>query len=169
MLCICQTLYVCLKMERPCQAFLAWSFALPLSLSVFPLLCLIHPSPSPSPLQPLSNSALSISLFSFFLALLPVCMIVLLFSALHSFMFLIYPVFLLTLYHYKGESWSFSTLQYGKFCSVSALNCSQCCTVMQTCMRAVRGTERKWLARVKRMIQGCREMYRSVRCQERNT
>lgn len=88
------------------------------------------------PLQPLSNPLLSFSAAVSYLLFLSVFILVLLFYILHS------PVLssflsLFTSCWYEGVLQRCSTLKHDKYCSVSALSSSQCCTVMQTSMRAV--------------------------------
>lgn len=61
------TLCICLKIERPCQAFLAWSLALPLSLPLsFLFPALSCPPPSSLSFTLSSATSLSYSFLSFF-------------------------------------------------------------------------------------------------------
>lgn len=153
------TLSIYLKIERPCQAFLACSLTLPLSLS----LSFLFPSLSPPP--PLSTALFSNSRLSFpssvsCLLFLSVLILFLLFCAFFVAPFVMLSCFL-SLFSscwYKVELWRYSTLQNDKCCSVSALNSSQCCTVMQTSMRAVR-EKRVSESKMERVMQSHRAKY----------
>lgn len=172
------TLSICLKIERPCQAFLACSLALSFSLSVFTHALFIFNSPllfpSLSPLQPLSNPLLSFSssaadLIFYFVFSARFC-------SYSAFLYIAFSVILssflslLTSRWYEEELQRYSTLQHDKCCSLSALNSSQWCTVMQTSMRAareraernclVRKKRRDWSRDTKRNV--CKPSYRNV-------
>lgn len=132
----CCALSICLKNRKALPS--AFGFALPISHSVFPPPLFIFLFHFLVLYSYSLNSCLYFSLIGFPFAF---C-----FSSqfLHLFWFSVFGVCfailsLFTSCCYKRELYRYSALQHDKFCSVSALSSSQCCTVMQTSMRAVRG------------------------------